>query len=361
MRGFSIKINNMKLRAIPFKQHGNTMYSAVLSAKDLVGHTRVDIWHPTNENGYQREVSMQRARKFSNYITTEISPPAILANIRDVDKDKIKYENGRLEIPDETILWLVDGQHRVAGLRELLESSGEKYENIELPVVIQVGDSVYQEAKQFVIVNTSQKRVRTDLGERFLQKAAKEEGLENLIQKGIRNIEWIPTAIEIVDALNNDHHSVWHNLIKLPNEPKGSTIVSQKGFSDSLKPLLKEDATYFKKRPSYLTPILNQYWEAIKELCPAPFEVPQKFVMLKTTGVVVLHSILPRVISMIGNDSPDKSDFVRILEKIESLKDYSKWQSPEGEYSKMTGQKGFLIIKMELLDELEEVMVKVTA
>ena len=125
----------------------------------------------------------------------------------------------------------------------------------------------------------------------------------------------------------------------MPNEPKGSTIVSQKGFSDSLKPLLKEDATYFKKRSSYLTPILNRYWEAIKELCPDPFENPQKFVMLKTTGVVVLHSILPRIVSMIGNDSPDKSDFVRILEKIDSIMDYSKWQSPEGEYSRMTGQK----------------------
>jgi len=64
---------------------------------------------------------------------------------------------------------------------------------------------------------------------------------------------------------------------------------------------------------------------------------------------------------MIGNDSPDKSDFLRILEKIDSLNDYSKWQSPDGEYSRMTGQKGFLIIKMELLEELEEAMEKVTA
>ena len=351
----------MKIRAIPFTQHGNIMYSAVLSAKDLVSHTKVDVWHPTNENGYQREVSMQRARKFSNYITTEVSPPAILVNIRDIDKDKIKYENGKLEIPDEIILWLVDGQHRVAGLRELLESSGEKYENIEFPVVIQVGDSIYQEAKQFVIVNTSQKRVRTDLGERFLVKSAKEEGLNHLIQKGIRNIEWIPTAIEIVDTMNNDDHSIWHNLIRLPNEPKGLTIVSQKAFSDSLKPLLKEDAKYFKQKASYLAPILNRFWEAIKELCPEPFEDPQKSVMLKTTGVVVLHSILPRVVSMIGNDSPDKNDFVKILENIESLRDYTLWQSPDGEYSRMTGQKGFLIIKLELLDELDHIMAKVTA
>ena len=95
-------------------------------------------------------------------------------------------------------------------------------------------------------------------------------------------------------------------------------------------------------------------------MCPVPFEDPQKSVMLKTTGVVVLHSILPRVVSMIGNDAPEKSDFVKILGKLKSLRDYSKWQSPKGEYSRMLGQKGFLIIKVDLLEELDRTIVKVT-
>lgn len=351
----------MKVRAIPFKQHGTTMYNAVLTAKDLSTQTKVDVWHPTNEEGYQRDVSLPRAKKFGNYITTEDSPPAILANIREADKDAIKYENGKLEIPENVFLWLVDGQHRVAGLRELLTTSGEKYQDIEMPVVIMVGQSVYNEAKQFVIVNNSQKRIRTDLGERFLQKRVKVEGRDNLVNKGIRNIEWTPTAIEIVDQLNNDDHSVWHNLIRLPNEPKGLTIVSQKAFSDSLKPLLKEDGKYFHRNASHVTPILNRYWEAIREIYPEPFTEPEKYVMLKTTGVVTLHAILPRIVQMTGNDSPQKSDFVRILSKMKSIKDDSKWQSPDGEYSRMTGQKGFLIIKMELLEELEDIAEQIAA
>src|SRR5437899_10709746 len=120
-----------------------------------------------------------------------------------------------------------------------------------------VGESVYEEAKQFVVVNKSQKTVRTDLGERFLQKAVKQEGMSNLLTKGyVRNIEWIPTAIDVVDALSNDHHSIWHNKIRLPNEPKGTNIVSQKAFSDPLKRLLKEDAIYIGRNSSYSTPIL---------------------------------------------------------------------------------------------------------
>lgn len=343
----------MKFRAVPFTQHGITMYTAVMQAENLVYHTEVDVWHPDHQDGYQRAVSLPRARKFSRYVDTEISPPAILANIRDVDKNKINYSNGQLEIPDEITLWLVDGQHRVAGLKELVDSAPDKYSDLQFPVIIMVGADVYEEAKQFVIINTSQKRVRTDLGERFILRQAKIEGITKLLQKGIRNLEWIPTAIQTVDQLNADDHSIWYNRIRLPNEPKGVTIVSQKAFSDSLKPLLKEDEIFFGKPATFVAPVVNRYWEAIKEVCPEPFENPEGYVMLKTTGVVTLHAILPKILRRIGNESPQKSDFVNVLKKIDRVKDTSLWESPEGEYSRMTGQKGFLIIKIDLLDDLE--------
>ena len=346
----------MQIQATPFTQHEQKMYNAIMNAVDLVEKSKVDVWHTTNENGYQREPEPTRAKSFSRYVSTEFSPPSIIANIRDTDKDKIRYENGKLEIPDDIPLWLVDGQHRVAGLRILIEAAGEKFANLQLPVVIMVGQSIYEEAKQSVVVNKSQKRVRTDLGERFLQKAVKQEGMENLLNKSYaRNIEWIPTAITVVDSLNNDPHSIWHNKIKLPNEPKGATIVSQKAFSDSLKSLLKEDAVYFGRPAPFVSPIINAYWEAVREICPEPFEEPKNYVMQKTTGVVVLHSILPRILKITGKDIPQKNDFVRAIDRIESLKNSSKWSSPDGMYSIMTGQKGSMLIKLELLRELNAV------
>jgi len=343
----------MKIKAIPFVQHGITMYNAVMSATQIISNYEVDVWHPSNPDGYQRAISLPRAKKFGRFVSTEISPPAILVNIRNEDKDSVSYVNGQLEIPDDVPIWFVDGQHRAAGLAELVESAPEKYGNLQFPVVIMMGEQIYDEAKQFVIINTSQKRVRTDLGERFLQKQAKIEGTEKMLQKGIRNIEWVPTAIEVVDSLNTTSGSVWYNLIRLPNEPKGATIVSQKAFSDSLKPLLKDEGRYFRKSASYVSAIISRYWEAIKEVCPEPFDNPEGHVMLKTTGVVSLHSILPRIVQRLNTDSPTKEQFVEVLRKIPSIAEDAKWQSPEGDYSIMTGQKGFLIIKMELLDELE--------
>lgn len=338
------------------------MYSAVMSAKDLVDQYKVDVWHPTNEDGYQRAISPTRAKQFGRYVASgEISPPAIIVNIRSVDKDKITYEQGELEIPEDVIIWLVDGQHRVAGLEDLIFSAGEKYESLEFSVVVMVGQEVYEEAKEFVVINNSQKRVRTDLGERFLQKQAKIEGIEKLLQKGVRNIEWVPTAIEVVDTLNNDPHCVWYNKIRLPNEPKGITIVSQKAFSDSLKPLLKEDGRYFGRSSASVAPILRNYWEAIQQIFPEAFEESEKYVIMKTTGVFSLHGILPRVVQAIGNDEPKTTDFVSMLRNIPTLSDVEKWSSPDGEYSRMTGQKGFLIIKLDLLGEIQESIMQVTA
>ncbi|MDE1763189.1 MAG: DGQHR domain-containing protein [Thaumarchaeota archaeon] len=343
----------MKFKAIHFVQHETEMYNCVISAGDLVKSGKVDIWKPNHEEGYQREPEPSRAKAYSRYISAEISPPAILANIRTSDKEKVRYNNGWLEIPDDVPLWLEDGQHRVGGLKLLMESAPEKFVDLPIPIVITMGLSVYEEAKQFLVVNKTQKKVRTDLAERFLQKAEKEEGVKNLYNRGfLRGIEWIPTAIAIADTLNRDDHSTWHDKIRLPNEPKGVTVVNQKSFTDSLKPLVHADGVLAGKSPAVIASILNRYWEAIRELNPKPFDEPENYVIQTTTGVFVLHSLMTKVCMKVGKDEPQKKDFLNVLGRIESLKDEGKW-SKNGEYGNMAGQKGFNLIKWELQNELE--------
>lgn len=343
----------MKLSVIPFSQHGKTMYVGKISSKQLFGKARVDIWRANNEEGYQRLPEPSRAKAFMRFIASEVSPPAILANIRDKDAKKVAIGNGWIDIPDDVVLWLMDGQHRVAGI-EMLSEFSEKNYDLEFPIVIMLGESVYEEAKQFVLVNMSQKKVRTDLGERFLQRAVRQEGKINIQNKTmLRGIEWIPTAIEVADYLIKDTHSVWNNKIKLPNEPKGKTVVNQKSFTDSLKPLISTDGQLSGKQSAAISAILNQYWDTLKELCPKPFTNPEAYVLQGTTGVFVLHGILERILRKMGKDEPDGKDFSLILEKMPSIKNHEKW-SKDGEFGKMMGQKGFAMIKAILLEELED-------
>lgn len=347
----------MKLNVIPFTQHGKTMFVGKISAKDLSGRAQVDVWRANNQEGYQRLPEPTRARAFMRFIAQEVSPPAILANIRDKDAKKVTVGNGLLEIPDGVTLWLMDGQHRFAGIDMLTQTSDKDYD-IELPIVIMLGEPVYEEAKQFVLVNMSQKKVRTDLGERFLQRAVKQEGRLNIQNKTmLRGIEWIPTAIEVADYLIKDNHSVWHNKIKLPNEPKGKTVVNQKSFTDSLKSVISPDGQLFGKPTAIIASIINQYWDALKEICPNSFDDPHNYIMQRTTGVFVLHGILERILRKMNKDEPSKKDFLQLLNKMPSIKNHEKWLT-DGEYGKMMGQKGFAMIKAQLLEELEDAAYK---
>ena len=342
----------MRIKAWPFEQQGKKMYCAVMAASDLTNKTQVDVWKVNNPDGYQRAPEESRAKAFSRFIASEISPPALVTNIREKDKDKVKVGDGWLEIPEDVTIWLVDGQHRVRGLQMLLESS-DKQAAIEIPVIITLGQSVYEEAKQFVIVNRTQKKVRTDLGERFLQRAVKEEGLVNLINKGMmRGIEWIPTAIAVADLLYKNEQSVWYNKIRLPNEPRGNTSVSQKSFTDSLKPLINPDGPLAGKPEDTIAAIINRYWDAIHEVCPVPFDDAESYVMQRTMGVFVLHSILPRILIKLRIDEPTKDDFLVLLNKMNSMKNQNKWHK-EGEFGRLAGQKGFALVKIDLLGELE--------
>ena len=348
----------MKINVLPFVQHGKTMYVGKISARDLASRAKVDVWKANNQEGYQRLPEPTRAKAFMRFIASEISPPAVLANIREKDSKKVKVKDDWLDIPDGVTLWLVDGQHRCAGTDMLMQTTDKDYD-IEFPIVIMLGDSVYEEAKQFVLINMSQKKVRTDLGERFLQRAVKQEGRINIQNKiMLRGIEWVPAAIEVADYLIKNNHSVWHNKIKLPNEPKGKTVVNQKSFTDSLKPVINPDGQLAGKPIPTISAVVNQYWDAIKETCPKAFEEPENYVLQKTTGVFVLHAILERLLRKMGKDEPDKDDFAKMLEKMPSMKSHEKWLK-DGEFGNMMGQKGFAIIKAQLLEELEDASQKI--
>ena len=143
-----------KINAMMNVQNGHPLFLAWMSVKDLrkkpqedttPGGIRVDIMdRKTNPDGYQREPSATRANAFGRYIgrAKGISPTAILLSLRtsvslggkrsggpyfEGDDEDSGY--GTLYIPDDTSLWLVDGQHRVQGMNSLVED--EKYADYE--------------------------------------------------------------------------------------------------------------------------------------------------------------------------------------------------------------------------------------
>ena len=351
----------MKIKGHSVKQGTHVIYLAVMKVRDLVGRVRVDTFSTLHQEGYQRALSMARARAFGRFILTgNYSPLSILLNIRGGEIEE--SPEGVLCLPDEAQMWVVDGQHRVQGLKYAVEQD-QDLGDADFPVVIMSEPSGYEEAWQFITINKTQKGVRTDLAERFLNQALKREGREALrelrdtgVLRGVlRNLEWVGKALEIMDILNADKAHPWYLRIRLPNEPKYGTTIAQKSFTDSLEPVLK-DSFFQGKDAKAIAAALGNYWDAILELCQADSDTPREYVLQKTTGVFVFHKVFPRVSELCrdeyGNRVLTNDRIKSVLEPLSMMSpDY--WAS-DGEAGKRgTSKKAFAVLVMDILEALE--------
>ena len=213
-----------ELPAIKIDQGGKRLFLTYLRASDVVnGMTEVDAWTPTNRDGYQRESIPSRFKKIASYVRGKegvdpLLPQAVVLNVREQDK-KLKFQSlngsniGTLVIPHDQTLWEVDGQHRLGGLRYAVGEEPRLGE-YTIPVVITEGLTRLDEAVLFYVINTTQKRVPTDLAQRLIAQKMKDEGHRmRIIAEGKA---WIPKATDIVDNLMKSDGHPWYGKIGIP-------------------------------------------------------------------------------------------------------------------------------------------------
>lgn len=358
----------MKLTAMEVEQHGKKFYLTQINARDLIDgeKVKVDYWRKDNDNieGYQRIATPSRARAFASFIKNarSVSPVSILLSVR----GKVNYKEeagegfGVLTIPTQLHLWVVDGQHRIEGLRMLAEQE-PIYQDFEVPAIIFPLENNYEEAKQFFIINRTQKGVKADLAERFLTELAKQEGpdaLSDLPSLITRGIDWIPKATRVADILNAKD-GCWKGRIRLPNDTKKNSpfsIISQKAFTDSLESILN-NPMYADYNEEEAAEILSRYWEAMKELCPEAFDVPSEYVIQRTMGVAVLNRILTSVINYCLSGEGQrltKEKFKEVLGKMKEGMNSVYWHVDGTAGLAGTSKKSFSIITNKLREFLEK-------
>jgi len=336
----------VKLKAIKLTQWGygegagmTTLYITSMKASDLIKRIKIDRWTKTNREGYQRLPELSRIgsekRKGSliYYLMEEMGsfPTSILVNIRG-EKGNINFKPedkitdhiviGELEIPDEEPFWLIDGQHRVEGLKHALRTprlteymKRKKLPSLkEYPVIVSILNlkSRLDEMLFFYIVNERQRGVKADLAYKLLQKMAYQDK-RLWVRKMLTKAE-IRKAIatEIVDILDGDPRSPFYGKIKYWGEEDEGKLVKDFTLARYIADILKEKI--FSAMPDRkIAELLMEYWKAIKEIYPNAFERKNDYLIFgATTGVAVFSKIFPAVYGMCRG-APSKDEFKRIL------------------------------------------------
>lgn len=344
-----------RIAALKFEQDGINMYLAAPIMRELLGKCKMDEWRPsvaqikhklTNEEyvarqGYQRKPTQNRLKQISKYLISaekrgavpSIFPSTVLLSYREGRLKFVPFAEGQrigyLEIDENDTFYIVDGQHRFKGLEYAIhDDQVEEFEEFQLPVTILECKNKADEIKQFALINNTQKKIKTDLGDRLLEMLKTDFGRHYDSIAGLQQKDWKTWAVKIAERLNSDPKSPWFGRIIRPNAPRTELAVAgESEFTKSLKNIL---LSTYAKGPSEtaenrIYEIINEYWGAWKEIIPEAFESPSEYVIQKTTGFHSLNKILTDVTrecaDQYGRDRSTKR-FKVILKRIENSEEY---------------------------------------
>ena len=357
------------------------------------------------EEGYQRAVESTRARRFGRWLATgnNISPASILLSIRDEDvkMDNATYDEREANVTDDFGLrdansvdlkiqpdckiWIVDGQHRIRGIEELAEADQKKIGNVNIAFTLLWGLNVTAEAEQFVIINKTQKAVRTDLAERFVAKEYKRRGEVSVMADPntqiFKKAPWLAKAMDVLDTLiDPDRKTVWTDKVLLPNETRAKTMtVTQSAFTNSLETILRPKLGPLANEDSYkicdIVDIIDDYWNAIKENCPTPFaprsetHTPNDYALQQTVGVSSLHLLLTMLLNdfkgVLKRDRESRTRQFTELLAVDGIQNVDHWDrtipdmdgtdAKGGKWTMMgTNQKTFKIVSDKIYNEIRQ-------
>lgn len=294
--------------------------TGVIMAGDLYERYEVPRRDFRNNEGYQRELSTTRVNRLVRDLRDERVdlPTSILVNIRDFNADRNLYrENGQyfIRLGNEK-LYIVDGQHRVGALAKLIEEDPDRWSDYELTFVSMLGASEYDEMREFYVVNSNAKSVRTDLAFDLLKRQAESDPI---VQEGIEasGQAWKVKGQTVAEELDRTC-SLWRGLIRFPGEPKAATIVSSASVVNSLRPLFSNH--YFDQITTQAqVKVLDAYWKGVQRVIPEPFDEPSDYTLQKGLGTMVMHGLLAAVLEHVrvqGRSVIEPQAYADLLEEV---------------------------------------------
>lgn len=268
---------------LKYKQGEQEYYTTVMDFEFIKNYSEVLIYGK-DKYGYQRELVPSHYKKIASQIIKNknelISPTSIILgvdkekmnNILTEIKPKCLFEMKKDKI-NEKIFRIVDGQHRLEGLKEALKKE-DSLKEYQLSVVIMVLDEEERkrEIDVFKNINSKAKKLKIDLTilasykYNLLRKTVKEDEIESFILSNICH------EINKFDGEENP----WLNGIKMNINAKDDIgIVGFKSFFDSIKKMIS------KEKVNEIQNMFNRY--SLEEI----LEVINKYSLEKAKEIIL--------------------------------------------------------------------------
>ena len=294
-------------------QDGKPLFLTRFTVADLVspGFYGVNTLGAFDADGYQRVADKSRANKFAEYIREAGAHAFLPTSILLATENDLNYDAGQGQIAfeisgdkDDPFFFIVDGQHRVAGLRKVADEaplSNEWLRSFPVAAVVAAGLGPVEQAMQFLIVNTTQRKISRDLEHRILVRFERMDGVESMpadlapSDRKLINIGIASQAALIVDYLNKSSRSPWCEKIQVANAAKtnGVTTVRESTLAASLKShvLKYGHPVVFEDDADKRNKMIENYWRAIaaRFLPPGADAKTQDIPLFKTVGIDIFH------------------------------------------------------------------------
>ena len=355
----------MVTRHLAAKRNGDGSFSTSYPVGDLIQDSFVDFYNEQTGSGFQRDESNRqtRGRKVADYIhrcaETGGNPKLyeLTVNARVSTKwgnegicEFTPYEPGGAigvltlnSSKDEGWISLTDGGTRGLGI-EIALSRGDITEQWEVDVRIFPDLTLAQEIAQFFLINDFQKKVRTDLGLRVVQRALDEGNLSNEEIKSLQTVvpatdSWRFGASRIASELNSAIDSPWRNRIQMPSDPSKSTTLQS--FFTSLSPLLNDADLQLlinnkagEELTEFIIKILKNFWTAVAQVNSRANEEPETNVLWAPIGSSACHIALGAVAKTILDSSDPDLTTTRFVDMLmgSHVDEYEFWFTKKGKH-----------------------------
>lgn len=285
----------MTIKVLKFQHKQNDFFLCLINAKTLVKISYVARRGIDEERGaVQRILNKTRISGIKDFLLNNgFFPNNIILNFKEDANIVYTEQTGNLSFSDNPrIAQIIDGQHRVEGLKEAIridQSIGEML----VPTVLSNNLETSDCAEIFISINTEQKSVPKSLIYDLYE-------LINISDKDFS----IERGTDIAYFLNTEDSSPYQGFIKFPGSRKFKGGIQLSTLVNNLKPLVKADGEFAKYSITTLdnqASILKNYFGAIQSYYDEEWETlnnPFLFASGFAAGIDVFTSkILPHCYS----------------------------------------------------------------